>query len=53
MMENFHNILQHLPIEERTSSSRSLFGSTYPFKVHVNFDIIVFESQIDVDALDK
>jgi hypothetical protein len=29
------------------------FGRAYPFKVHVNFDIHVFEGQIDADALDK
>jgi hypothetical protein len=29
------------------------FGSTSPFKVQVNFDIPVFEGQIDADALDK
>jgi hypothetical protein len=27
--------------------------TTSPFKVQVNFDILVFEVQIDVDALDK
>jgi hypothetical protein len=29
------------------------FGGTSPFKVQVNFDIPIFEGQIDVDALDK
>jgi hypothetical protein len=29
------------------------FGGTSPFKVQVNFDIPVFEGQIDVDALEK
>jgi hypothetical protein len=29
------------------------FGGTTPFKVQVNFDIPVFEGQIDVDALEK
>jgi hypothetical protein len=29
------------------------FGGTSPFKVQVNFDILVFEGQIDVDALEK
>jgi hypothetical protein len=29
------------------------FGGTSPFKVHVNFDIPIFEGQIDEDALEK
>ena len=29
------------------------FGSTSPFKVQGNFDILVFEGQIDADTLDK
>ena len=33
--------------------SDSKFGGTYPFKVQVNFDILVFEGQIDVDSLEK
>jgi hypothetical protein len=53
MMENFSHILQRLPIASSTSSSRSHFGGTSPFKVQVNFDILVFEGQIDADALDK
>jgi hypothetical protein len=53
MMENFSHILQRLPIETSTSSSNNHFGSTSPFKVQVNFDIPIFEGQIDVDALDK
>jgi hypothetical protein len=53
MMENFFHILQRLPIETGTSSSSGHFGSTSPFKVQVNFDIPVFEGQIDADALDK
>jgi hypothetical protein len=35
------------------SSSSDHFGGTTPFKVQVNFDIPVFEGQIDVDALEK
>jgi hypothetical protein len=53
MMENFSHILQRLSIETSTSSSNNHFGSTSPFKVQVNFDILVFEGQIDADALDK
>jgi hypothetical protein len=53
MMENFSHILQCLSIKIGASSSRDHFGGTSPFKVQVNFDILVFEGQIDVDALDK
>jgi hypothetical protein len=53
MMEKFSHILQRLPIEIGASSSRGHFGRTPPFKVQVNFDILVFEGQIDVEALDK
>jgi hypothetical protein len=53
MMETFSHILQSLLIEENTSSSRSHFGGTSSFKVQVNFDILVFEGQIDADALEK
>ena len=53
MMENFFHILQHLPIEIGTFSSSDHFGGTAPFKVQVNFDIPVFEGQIDVDSLEK
>ena len=35
------------------SSSSNHFGYDSPFKVQVSFDILVFEGQIDVDALDK
>jgi hypothetical protein len=53
MMENFSHILQFLPIETCTYSSRKHFGGTSHFKVQVNFDILVFEGQIDAEALDK
>jgi hypothetical protein len=53
MMENFSHVLQCLPIETCTSSSSDHFGSTSPFKVQVNFDIPVFEGQIDAKALEK
>jgi hypothetical protein len=53
MMENFSHILQRLPISTCTYSSRGHFGGTSPFKVQVNFDIPVFEGQIDAEALDK
>jgi hypothetical protein len=53
MMENFAHILQHLSIETCAYSSSDHFGGTYPFKVQVNFDILIFEGQIDADALKK
>ena len=53
MMENFAHILQRLPIATDTSSSNNHFGGTSPFKAQVNFDIPIFEGQIDADALDK
>jgi hypothetical protein len=53
MMENFSHILQCFPIETDASSSSDHFGGTSPFKVQVNFDIPVFEGQIDAKALEK
>jgi hypothetical protein len=53
MLENFPHILQCLPIKTNTYSSRDNFGGTSPFKVQVNFDIPVFEGQIDAYALKK
>ena len=53
MMDNFSHILQRLPIASGASSSSDHFGGTSPFKVQVNFDIPVFEGQIDAEALDK
>ena len=47
MMENFAHILQCLLIALGASSSSGHFGGTSPFKVQVNFDIPVFEGQID------
>jgi hypothetical protein len=53
MLENFPQILQRLSTIKGTSSSSSRFGYANPFKVQVNFDILVFESQIDVNSLEK
>jgi hypothetical protein len=50
MMENFSHILQCLPITAASSSSSGHFGGTSPFKVQVNFDILVFEGQIDASV---
>jgi hypothetical protein len=53
MMENVSHILQCLPIKTDGYSSNIHFVRTSPFKVKINFDILVFEGQIVVDALDK
>jgi hypothetical protein len=53
IMDNFSHILQHLPIIEGTYSSRGHFEGTSSFKVQVNFDISIFEGEIDADALEK
>ena len=53
MIDNFSHILQCVSIETGTYSSNNHFGSTSPFKVQINFDIPIFEGQIDVDALEK
>ena len=53
MMENFAHILKRLPIASGRSSSSDHFEGTSPFKVQVNFDIPVFEGQIDAEALEK
>jgi hypothetical protein len=49
MMDSFTQILWRLPTGDATSSSR---GAT-PFKVQINFDIPIFEGQIDTDVVDK
>ena len=51
-MDNFSQILRRLPIGDASSSSSNSGGAT-PFKVQVNFNIPVFEGQIDVDVVDK
>jgi hypothetical protein len=43
MMEIFFHILQCLPIEIGTYSSKNNFGRTSPFKVQVNFYNLVSE----------
>ena len=51
MMHNFAQILQWLPTGGASASS-SHSGDTNPFKVQVNFDIPIFEGQIDADFVD-
>jgi hypothetical protein len=54
MIDNFAQILQRLPmVATEASSTRNHFASATPFKVQVNFDIPLFEGQIDADALEK
>jgi len=52
MMDNVAQILQRFPMGS-ASTSNNHFGGTTPFKVQVNFDIPIFEGQIDADAVDK
>jgi hypothetical protein len=49
MMDNFVQILRRLPTGDASSLSRG----TAPFKVQINFDIPIFEGQIDADVVDK
>eukprot|EP00253_Pinus_taeda_P027878 PITA_27878 len=51
-MDNFAQILQQLPKSDASTSSSYSRNAT-PFKVQVNFEIPIFEGQIDVDAVDK
>ena len=51
-MDNFVQILQRLPTSGASASSSHSGGAT-PFKVQVNFDIPIFEGQIDADAVDR
>ena len=52
MMDNFAQILQRLPTGGASASS-SHSGAANPSKVQVNFEISIFEGQIDVDAVDR
>jgi hypothetical protein len=49
MMDSFMQILQQLPIGNRSSSNRG----AAPLNVQINFDIPIFEGQIDTDAVEK
>jgi hypothetical protein len=49
MMDSFVQILRRLPTGDTSSSS----GGAAPFKVQINFDIPIFEGQIDADVVDK
>jgi hypothetical protein len=52
MMDNFTQILQRFPTDD-TSASSSHSGGATPFKVEVNFDIPIFDGQIDADVVDR
>jgi hypothetical protein len=49
MMDSFAQILRRLPTGDASSSN----GGVAPFKVQINFDIPIFEVQIDANAIDK
>ena len=51
-MDNFSQILQQLPRGD-VAASNSYSGNATPFKVQVNFEIPIFEGQIEADAIDK
>ena len=53
MMDSFAQIIRRLPTATEGTSTNNQFGGLTPFKVQVNFDIPLFEGQIDVDALEK
>ena len=52
MMDNFSQILQRLPIGGASASNNHSGGTNY-FKVQVNFDIPIFQSQIDAYLVDR
>ena len=49
MMDSFAQILRRLPIGDSSSSS----GGAAPFKVKINFDIPIFEGQVEADVVDR
>jgi len=52
MMDSFAWILQRLPRGD-ASASNSYSRNATLFKVQVNFEIPIFEGQVDVDSIDK
>ena len=52
MMDNFAQIFQRLPTSDASASSSNYGGAT-PFKVQVNFDIPIFDGQIDENSIDR
>ena len=51
-MDKFAQILQRLPTGGASASSNHSGGAT-PFKIQVNFDIPIFQIQIDAHAIDR
>ena len=51
-MDKFSQILQWLPTND-TYASNSHSGGANPIKVQENFDIPIFEGQIDADIVDR
>jgi hypothetical protein len=49
MMDNFAQTPRRLPTGETYSSNEGIT----PFKVQINFDIPIFEGQIDEDTVEK
>jgi hypothetical protein len=52
MMKIFTKILQQMPTMVETPSTSNHFGGATPFKVQFNFEILLFQANIDVDGLD-
>ena len=52
MMDNFAQIIQWIPTSGASTSNNHSGGAT-PFKVQVNFDIPIFEVQIDAYVVDR
>jgi hypothetical protein len=52
MMDNFAQILQRIPTSG-SLTSRSHSGGATPFKVQGDFEIPIFDGQIDVDVVDR
>ena len=53
MMDIFAQILLWMLVAASAYSMSSQFGDTTPFKVQVNFDIPLFEVNIDAYSLDN
>ena len=53
MMDNFSQILRRMLMAMDAPSMRGHFGGAIPFKIQVNFEIPLFEGNIDAYALDK
>jgi hypothetical protein len=52
MMDKFAQILQRIPTSD-ASTSKNNSGGANPFKVQVNFDIPIFEGQIDAYVIHR